>query len=1328
MKRKLFNAALFAAILVAAPVGTFVSCADYDSDIENLNGQINDLEQTVLQKEKALQEKIAALEAQDKAIEEAYKAADEALKQSINEVDVKLSTEIANCKAECAAAREQLQKQINDLKADLASLQEKHDKDIKELLEADQVLRNDLAKANAAIETLEGRFDKLSADFDEYVKSNNTEIANLKAELEKVNAEIKKVNEEIAKVRTDFAAADKALEDKFQGEVDKLWAQVNANKTAIETEVDERKAAIEELKKVVDENKAAFDAAYKELKDKDAELAGLIQTLRNDFEAYKDLNDAAMEALGERMTTVEGQVSTNTAAILSLAGRVADLYLGLENLQNALDAAVAAQKLVDAAQNERLLKLEGKVVELAESLDGAWGAIGDIESQLMELQPIIKEMSVTINRHEVAISKLTSDLTALTDRVLANEKAIEVLTNRVGKNEQDIAGLKKNVSQIYEEIANIKGDITVINGKIDGINEEIAGMKKQINSVKTDLWDLTQNVNSNVDRLDERIDKVIEAFEWADNELYQNIQVEMGELKDALTQLIENTAKELSAEVKGFVLLPDNYYEGIQAIEGDVYKYATWNIGADGYATLNKDKVEYCPEVVANYHVNPSTAVLSTDVQYYNYNVEDRINRGNNNALVPVIKSVEQVKTAKAGQDKNNMLTVHMSITDPTANKTNEVHIDMNSPVTVMALQYNNPAAKAEDPVVTSDYAVLYLQSLNGVNLLDEDNKNVPDLHTHKSLGIFGKVLPAKDVYVNYKETWTIEEHIKTQFGSKAASTTLPEGFVYKYTYVEGDQDYFQAEQLTNGVVDPQLYNGEEATVACIGKHIIVRVDVVNTNRNDEVAEVGFFNFWIVGEAVVAEAESAVATEDYNISCEPTALALSTELSSENVWNKIVEVTGLTLDEVKAEYTYVFADEQTKELAQYKNPRQPRETYEKTEVGTVVLTEEGNLLWTIKYEQLEQIGTREEVPPVATSILVRSADLFKGDGTYNEFYLPLEWNPAHTEVWGADNDGVETVYWEYNRVSNQWQTTPSRGAELRLYADLTKSGNAPFIYDIPAKAMTDMETRLVHYDNFKNAEDFELTNGRFIFVEHPDEAARTAVGVSGMEYTLTVSGTGNQLVATDKNGEKKPVANITNEGVVSLENNEFTKDMLNKYEKNELNYGQTLAAHVSYEVKTCAGKVEVVSGDFDVRFIKPVTLKTDDINISDSDGEGGKVTIDFTSQLVAFNGYTFNQHPEYYDVFALKLKINVDPDEWHTNYNGADIETATLSDYPSLAKAFAVEENENRGNFITYINNTSVINAFTVRVPVTVSYVWGDVEEYINVIVGRTTGNSNKRK
>ena len=142
MKRKLFNAALFAAVLVAAPVSTFVSCADYDSDIENLQNQNNDLEALVLQKEQVLNDKIAALEAQNKELEAAYKAADEALKQALADNKTELLNEIATCKAECKTAIDNLQKQIDELKKTLGELQDKHDKDVKALLDADKELSN----------------------------------------------------------------------------------------------------------------------------------------------------------------------------------------------------------------------------------------------------------------------------------------------------------------------------------------------------------------------------------------------------------------------------------------------------------------------------------------------------------------------------------------------------------------------------------------------------------------------------------------------------------------------------------------------------------------------------------------------------------------------------------------------------------------------------------------------------------------------------------------------------------------------------------------------------------------------------------------------------------------------------------------------------------------------------------------------------------------------------------------------------------------------------------------------------------------------------------
>lgn len=1246
MKRKLFNAALFAAVLVAAPVSTFVSCADYDSDIENLQNQNNDLEALVLQKEEVLNGKIAALEAQNKELEAAYKAADEALKKALADNKTEILGEIATCKAECEAAIKNLQEQIDALKKSLGELQEKHDKDVKTLLEADKVLQQNIDAANNAIKDLESRLTKRIEALETLTATHTSEIAALKDALKEVKADIEKV-------RKEFADADKALEDKLQGKIDELWKQVNANKTAIENEVTERKAAIDALTEVVNANKKACDDAVKELQAKDTELAGLIQTLTNDFNAYKDLNDAEVKALKDRMTAVEGQVSVNTKAILDLAARVADLYNGLDQLEAALEAAKAAQALVDAAQNARIDQL------FAEKAD---------------LTYVNEQVNILTN----SINKVADDLAVLTARVNTNEGEIRTLKSQLSALQQEVTDAKKKYD---EEIAALKSKYATLDGKIDQVKLE----------------------------LQRNIDAVEEAYKAADVKIWEKL----GKLDEAiadLNKLVEKYAKELSAEVKGFVLLPDNYYEGIQAIEGDVYAFHEWDVtnAMKPQQLLSNEFTLHCPEVVANYHVNPSTATLSKDTQYYAYTVEDRTNRGNNTTLQPVIKSVAQ---------DGGLLSVEMSLTDPAANKTPEVHFDYETEVTVMALQYNNPAAKAENPVVTSDYAVLYLEKLKEVRLVDRrSNLDIPDLFSHKvqepGIQELKPLAGPMKKHVNYAKTFDIEQNIRTQFGDKDASTTLPEGFSYRYTVVDGDKNYFNAEKAAEGVIAPQMPGGKDATVACIGKNIVVRVDVM---LGEKVAEVGYFQFYIIGDAVVETANAVTTNADYDISCEETAVALTATLSADNVWAKVVEVTGLSEDDAKADYSFVASDVATSgELAQFaKNG----EEYEAGKLGTVVLNENGTLTWTIHYNELP--STLEF--PLTTYVLVRSNKELYEAGTFNEFYLPLTWNPNDIEKWGENTNGVETVTWKYDKISNQWQN-----GEIRLYPDLASQGLTPYTYKL-SRAIYNTTVTLDNATDYTKGASFTLEDGHYVFVDNPVVEARTITGISGKDYTLKVNADGSKLEATEATtGKTDLVATITREGEITLDNNPFTKDMVNKYERTQLALGETLAAHVSYEVKTCAGAVKVVTGDFDVRFIKPLTVTGKEIEVLDADGVNGVVTIDLGKNLECFNGYSFFDHPEYYSKF--NVTITSDQHEWTTNYNDGNIEETLLKEYKDVYDNFGYQV-ENDGRFtITYTNNTAVVNDYKVRVPFKLSHNWLDEHKYyVTIVVKHTAGNSNRK-
>lgn len=1304
MKRKLFNAALFAAVVVAAPVGTFVSCADYDSDIENLQGQVTDLQTLLNQKEQALNDKIAALEAQDQALEAAYKAADEALKnqlaQQIADLNTSLSADIeavkldlegqiAACKAECAAQRALLQAEIDSLKGRVTTAEGKiatAEGNITQLFAADVVLQQGIDAANSAIaalktrvetlesgltevngkvSTLEGKVAALEADNTTNkadIATLKTDVAKLKTDVSKLQSDVTKLNEEIGKVRQEFAAADAALKTEIEGKLSALWTQVNANKDAIAAEVANREAAVSALKDVVDANKVAFETAVGELKAKDTELASSITTLSSNFDSYKDLTNAEIDSLKARMAAVEGQVSVNTQAILDLTARVLDLYAGLDELNAALEAAKAAQLLVDAAQDAAILAVDGKVDALDDKVDSLYTLLNN---------------------------------------------TLDALKSDVATNKDSIASLK---------------------AQADSLRADVDSALAQAATLRTDL------------------DSAIADYQEQDSLISARITSVVTDLTNKLSEY----ATKLSKEVKGFVLVPDNYYQGIQAIEGLKYVYTKWNLSTF-HATQTTDKVEFCPEVVAKYNVNPSTAVLSTDAANYAYTVEDRVIRGVNNALKPEVKEVAQ---------NGGVLTVKMKLTDPSANTTGGTPV-AGKPVTVMALQYKNPAAVAQDnQVVTSDYAALYLSKLDEVYLLDKDNctattlVNLPDLRTHyrpnPSLPD-EELMPAKavDVAYNAADGYDVSEHILVRFGWEGVSYTadnLPEGFTLEYSF-EDNQQLFT---LDGSVVKAKEVLGN------IGESAELRVVVKN---GENVAEVGYFKFTVKGEAVTDYADDSKTDADYDVACfgtnptDPLVTALDKEMLTTTVWSLITEKLGITLEEAKTKYGFIKTGASGDEIAlagdvltQYRLASSLAEggtSY--PGIGTVKVNADGSLQWTVTYQDLAGLGltfplTADDFP-LTTYVLVRSKnDVYSDTGKYNEFYLPLTWAPESVEEWGAGNNGVQSVTWTYDRVPEQWQATTLQDYELRLYADLTQTTpGAPFKYDIPAKALNSSSLKLTGEDYFTNYSTFALENEKYVLRDNPDEAARKAVGVSGAEYQLKVNVyagysalTAYKVVAGVPEASGWDVVALSEAGVVELINNDYSKDILNKFERTALGLGQTLAAYVTKSVTCCAGEVEVTNG-FNVRFLKPVTVRNVEYVAKDADGATGVVTIDLAESIECFTGKTFKEVPEYFNTFNLQMVIKDDKSDWTTTYNGGTLgdENSKLEANPELAALFEVvpDPADPKHLLIKFTNNTAVLNEFKIQVPLTINHVWGTMTWPVDIVIGRTIGgNSNGRK
>lgn len=1242
MKRKLFNAALFGAVLVAAPVSTFVSCADYETDIQNvqdnLNKEVQTLNELVNQKETALKQQISALEAQDKVLADKLADLEKAQKDCKDECKAALD----QCKADCAAARAQLKAAIDELKAALAAAEQKHADDVASLLAADGELNKGIEKANADIESLKGRLDKLEGQ----VGTLATDVEALKP----LKDEVATLKERINEIESKMVSKDYV--DKQIADVVESIGRAKAELTGV---IEENKKLLEDRIKLVEDDVADLKAKNADLAAKVEDLLGRVKDLeegavltRQDIMALQ----AGLHDLQTDVIALEGKVDANTAAILANVKAIADNALRIIAAEDAFKAYQLAQEAVDTAQDAALAAVIAELV----TEDGTYNFTN---------------------------------------------------INEAYKAALDYAKAAADAVQEYAE----------------GLDERLSVVEDGLAETQKDVFNLTEGLRQVALQADEntrKIAEVEEAYKAADAKMAADfrewIETELNPAFAALYTYVDNLGKDLSSEVKGFVLEPASYYEGIQAIEGTSYEYSKWDVSNELNPVQGTDVTKYCPEVTAHYHINPTSAVLSSDVAQYNYAVLDRDNRaGVNTLLQPQITRVAQ---------NGGMLDVTMRLGNPDANKTPQGHQDP-SEVTVMALQYTNPAAKAENAVVTSDYAVLYLNPLQEVALVD-----ATDGH---DLGDKASIAEKDYVAYNVETPYDIQAEIKTAFGDEdplsISDAKWPEGFTYRYTAVAGDVTYFTA-ITADGKVMPQLPNGQPATTACVGKSATWRIDVMH---GEEVAEVGFYTLTITGEAVIETAPAVVTEEILTVTCDETTEALNVNLSIDNVWNLIAQTTGEELAVVKTKYAVSKNTEGNVE--QFTEYEGEGNVYYKGYAGkgVVTLNEDGKVNWTILHndpaiaEDLQSLT--KDVKVLKTYIRVRSLDAVSKD-TYNEFYLPLVWTPKPIEFWGE----FQEVSWTYERVSNQWQPNglTRQEAELILYTDLTDP-NVSFTYDIPAKAMKgEMHTALIGTaKDFVNVAEFELTGGHFRFIEHPVVNARymTFVEEDGIEstYELVPSEDGSKLYARTGRATDVVIATITPEGVINLVNNAMSQKLLNAYEKDQLNYGETLCARVGYEVECCAGEVKVVDGDFDVRFIKPLTVDVKPITISDADdvNEAGIFEKTILDNIFCFNGYTLAERPNYFDLYGVGIDLGTVAD-WKTNYDAAEDDFSKTLGENGIATLFG--KDETKGSVI-YRNNTAVVSKFTVRVPVKVTHKWNaqPVETVVELTIDRTRDNSNRR-
>lgn len=448
MKKSFIKVALFGALTIAA--SCFTGCNDYDDDIKNLQGQVDEL--------KSLS--IADLESQLKSLKEAdtnLAATSAALEAAIKEIKANLeSLSQANealkavvdgkvDKSVYDAAIEALNGQCKDLAAKLSTLSElqaavealKADKADKSALDAInkaiedlKVKDSELAKNLTDLQTnlqaaIDGKADKTALDAlkTELQTAINTSAASVKAELEGKIAEVSAAVNELP-TQADLNNVKEALETRI--------ATLESGKGTWKDETEKNKQLIDNLTEIVTPLKGKVDI-----------IAGNLETAEGNIAKLQTAVDAVQGKIDTAITNLENKLTSGAIKDVEDAYKLADTNL---------DRRIQTLEECKFGSKEEIEKHKASVKSLEETVygkDGKGGLVKQYQDLKDQFDNLFKKGTTENGTFTTAVG---SQITAALEEGGAIQKAINdainAVTGRVSVLESQVADLMARIQSI----------------------------------------------------------------------------------------------------------------------------------------------------------------------------------------------------------------------------------------------------------------------------------------------------------------------------------------------------------------------------------------------------------------------------------------------------------------------------------------------------------------------------------------------------------------------------------------------------------------------------------------------------------------------------------------------------------------------------------------------------------------------------------------------------------------------------------------------------------------------------------------------------------------
>ena len=1020
---------------------------------------------------------------------------------------------------------------------------------------------------------------------------------------------------------------------------------------------------------------------------------------------------------------------------------VAQIQTAIDGIKTLLSAKVD-QTVYDAKVKE----IAGQIDAINKDLNTLTSGLKDEAEARIAADKDIEGQLATLKTFKESIDalNLTAAFPKLSDAVTTLQKSLETAQGDIKSNSDNITDLTKRMKAAEDAIS--------------GFTTSVASF-----ATASSVKDLKTQLQSNIDVLNVLISKYLESLVFSPSFYYGGIEaIEVShfdysqayKLKDAALSTTGEVweTKDINNTVDVWPTVVAKYYMNPSIADWNKIKKVDINFNTDNYLFYYDTRA----------NAVDATTFTGKDGMLY-------VNIPNSESFFHSIRTYYTETSLGNGnysRDYDQKIdvftaTAHYNDGDKDTTITSDFAAAVKAEINSIALA-DTSSSKLYGGILcnkTNNYIHLYTTAKDAISssathqLVYNDATGVDLTKLVQAHNIFNTGETAIDDLNNYgfKIEFALSEYL-AQDGNVKTKQSI-------HAHLSSDGTHL----IANAVDENGNAINDKQDISSVGRMPLVRYTLVDTKNNNNVIAIGYIKFEITSKEKAADIQLKLTDSNYNFGCGYDKSYTWSEIEA-NLLSKL----GMSKADFENNYDMYYGGGSGAAQYSYTNgkfvalePNYYIGTVSKTWNGYGLKNGTDVLVWTIDGTQLKKFVFDSDNNKYKDGVNLDTWIRFKSNMSSDaDVYINLSTGVIAV----PDFSKADVAKWADNgKIKQLWAAAAgavgSGYAEIHNHVDVIGQPNADatnFKRSITSTLEGD-SVRLSGVDNFLSFYDKLRVVFEFDNTKYDGTIANSAIyGLSGAKYCLKAVKDINGWYTTIYAAKVNPATPTTNptfvysneykiaslSGLYDPSNHKGDQYIYNydvKYEyidnnasraaNDILNASASLTAKVVMTVLTnCDMPVFVKNNTFDVRFLRPVSIKAGSAEIQDGQTAGS--TIEIKDNFIDFRNLWGDatakaaDYVTYYGVTSVKVVADAfgNVAGATTDLNNHSNFDVLLSDIrPDIKLTYASNASGLLGT-VKYLNLGNQIGDFNIRIPVIATYKWGELSGYVQVKVKKTLG------